>query len=168
MNWAIRPSWWDFRCIWSDSRRDVGQLCLGWVLELGSQGNVVAHRLAHLRGVYSCAHDTRVGRPSGSDLRGVWIFDGDILFLGSELSAQRLARLRMNRMLKMASLHSPDPRRAKTRPFPSFVPGLSKPATYRWERASRGWFRIGWVNCRYASGFSAPAALPNGHFEHPK
>jgi hypothetical protein len=41
-------------------------------------------------------------------------------------------------MLKKAPLHPALPRRAETRPFPSFVLGSSKSSTYPWDRAGLG------------------------------
>src|SRR5687768_2513298 len=99
---------------------------------------MVADRVAHLRSLHSCPHDAWMGRPPRGDLRGVRIFDGHILFLGSELLALWSACLRMSRMLKMA---------------PCFVVGSSKSSTYPGG---------------YACDFSSPAALPGGHFEDPE
>src|SRR2546426_12743071 len=46
------------------SRRYVGQLRVGRVLVLGSQGDVVADRVAGLRRLPPCSHAPRLGRPS--------------------------------------------------------------------------------------------------------
>ena len=69
MSLDIRRSCLGFRC-WrlGSSWGDVGELCLGWLLELGSEGNLVADRVADLRGLYSCPYDARVGRAQGRHL----------------------------------------------------------------------------------------------------
>jgi hypothetical protein len=67
----------------------------------------------------------------------------------------------------MSPLHPPDPRRAKTRPFPMCVLGSQKSSTYPWVRAGLGRLGVGGVKCRYASGSFPPAALLTEHFEHP-
>ena len=59
----------------------------------------------------------------------------------------------------MTLSYPPCPRRAKTRPFPSFVLGSKKCSTYPWDRAGLGRLRVGRVIYRYASAFFSPAAL---------
>jgi hypothetical protein len=59
----------------------------------------------------------------------------------------------------MALTHPPWPRRAKARPFLSFVLGSKKSSTYPWERAGLGRFRDGRLVYRYASDCFLPAAL---------
>lgn len=61
-------------------------------------------------------------------------------------------------MLKTAPITPALPRRAKTRPFPSFVLGSQKSSTYPGERAGLGRLRVGRVKYRYACGFGHPAA----------
>ena len=68
----------------------------------------------------------------------------------------------------MTTVHPPWPRRAETRPFPSFVLGSKESSTYPWDRAGLGRLRAGRVIYRYVSAFFSPAVLLDGHFEHPK
>src|SRR6476659_8848513 len=72
------------------------------------------------------------------------------------------------RLLKKTSLHPPCPRRAETRPFPSFVLGSKQSSTYRGEK-SRSRPAQGWAGemVRYASGCFSPAATLDGLFEQP-
>ena len=69
-------------------------------------------------------------------------------------------------MLKKSPFSPAQPRRSKTRLFPSSVLGSSKSSTYPTRRTSclgsLGWAGEKW----YASGFDSLAALLNGLFEH--
>lgn len=69
-------------------------------------------------------------------------------------------------MLKHASLHPPIPKRAKTRPFPSFV--LVKVLNV-FEGKSRSWRTQGWAgwNVGTPPALTCPAALLDNLFEHP-
>jgi len=70
-------------------------------------------------------------------------------------------------MLKKAALHLALPRRAETRPFPSFVLGSSKSSTYPWHRVGLGRLRAGRVTIGTPARFDSPAALLENLFEHP-
>src|SRR5256886_2659037 len=75
----------------------MGQLRVGWILELGSEGDLVVDRLAHLRRVHPCAHDQGMGRAAGGHLFDFRVPDGGFLFLGCKLSPVRPARVCMTR-----------------------------------------------------------------------
>jgi hypothetical protein len=72
------------------------------------------------------------------------------------------------RLLEKTSFHPPYPRRAKTRPFPSFVLGSKQSSTYRGEK-SRSRPAQGWAGemVWYASGCFSPAAALDGLFDQP-
>lgn len=71
-------------------------------------------------------------------------------------------------MLKIALLHPANPRRAETRPLPSFVLDSEASSTYptRGQRAGLGRLGAGRGDGR-ASGASSSAVALGGHFEHP-
>jgi hypothetical protein len=72
------------------------------------------------------------------------------------------------RLLKKAPFHPPYPRRAETRPFPSFVLRSKQFSTYPGEK-SRSRPAQGWAGGMiwYAYGFDSPAALLADLFEQP-
>jgi hypothetical protein len=66
----------------------------------------------------------------------------------------------------MTSLHPPDPS-APRHALPELRSRQVNILNVPWGK-SRSWpVRGGRVKWRYASGFSSPAALPEGHFQHP-
>ena len=70
-------------------------------------------------------------------------------------------------MVKKATLHPPNPKRAKTRSFPSRVLVSSASSTYPGVRAGLGRLMVGRVKYWYACGFFSPTASLAPLFEHP-
>ena len=75
-------------------RRGVGELRLGDVLVLGPQGDLVADRLARVRGIPSCPDHPRLARQSRRDPVDRGVRGDGLLLPGRELGSVRPPQLR--------------------------------------------------------------------------